>query len=94
MTLQKALLLSSLMAIVGSLLKVTFGFSFQCILLGKGINGFSTGVMYFLYGKCLNETIPNHLLATYSIFPFLISLLGVLAEGWVGYILPATDTPI
>ena len=94
MGIQKALLCSSVMAILGSAFKIAFDVSFKHILLGRLINGLGTGILYFLYGKSLNETIPNHLLPTYSIFTFTLILSGFLGTGWISYILPEHDAPL
>ena len=81
------------MGIIGSLFKIVFGLSLPCILVGKLINGTAAGILMFLYGKALNETIPNHLLPTYSNFSFFFVLFGILVNGWTSFILPADDSP-
>lgn len=81
------------MAIVGSLFKISFGLSLPCILMGRLINGIATGILLLLYGKALNETIPNSLLPTYSIFSFTFTLLGMVSNGWISYLLPNDDEP-
>jgi hypothetical protein len=39
-------------------------------------------------GKCINETVPIHLLAKYALFNNAFTWLGLVAAGWVNMILP------
>ena len=93
MSMQKALVWSSVMAIMGSCLKIGFDLSLNHILIGRLMNGLAVGILYFLYGKAVNETIPNHLLPTYSLFSVTLLFTGYLASGWISFILPTDDLP-
>ena len=93
MHIHKALLCSYACAIIGICFKIAFGLSFECILIGRFLNGLGTGTLYFLYGKALNETIPNHLLPTYSTITSIMKVTGYMATGWVSHVLPSYDSP-
>lgn len=59
--LRKSLICCTLINIVGNLIKVTY-LSYPGLLIGRALFGFGTGVLSFCLGKCINETVPGHLM--------------------------------
>mmetsp|Transcript_5134 Transcript_5134/g.8730 ORF Transcript_5134/g.8730 Transcript_5134/m.8730 type:complete len:122 (-) Transcript_5134:1278-1643(-) len=60
--------------------------NYELILLGRFVLGITSGMLNVAFGKCLNETIPNEHMQTYTLWInsgfclgiFLINLLQVL----------------
>ena len=87
--LQRTLLYSQFICIFGTILQVAFGVEyFELICLGKFIQGFAKTLPWFIYGKCINETIPNHLLSKYTLFNNGFCWFGVVVAGWISMVLP------
>ena len=77
---------------VATLLQVGFGVEYYVIIYcGRFIQGIAGAIPQLIYGKCINETIPNHLLAKYSVWNNGFTWFGLVAAGWVSLLLPSPE---
>ena len=75
--------------VIGTALKMHL--NFVSIVLGKFLHGFGAAILEFLMGKAVNETVPNHLIKQYAIFPNIFLHFGYLIIGFISFLLPERD---
>ena len=83
---RKAILVSCVFGIAG--VATTYFLSFQNLLIGRLLYGFSTGLFSSMCPRFLEETVPNHLYDKFAPFYVISQTLGNLVAFMTGEMLP------